>query len=391
MTPLTAGLRYAASIPDPVIAGVKYRTSSREEVQISFNCVTIKLQADSQVGARLGENPVSKQYVGHLSSRDPLHPYLLHEVLPQIGVRNNRADFRVFSMKHSKVYLYEECHSRAQIVGKFFVSGGHETAEASQRMRQEFDNLELLRSYGLAGYPHHVVRPLGTNAWLNSILVEEYAPGVPLSAFVSNAIRQGQSQALFEKLTALAWFLATLHNRTSNGHPVDFHQDCAYLNRLVRKLQTQQVIGAWDVDELHWLRDRWREKPRMWEDNQVLVHGDATPSNLLFGRGLSVIAIDLERMKRADRTFDLGRIAGELQHYFLEAGGNKQAAEPFIGHFLWEYACHFPDRHSAFRSITGRLPFQMALTLLRIARNSWVSSFQRGRLVEEAKIILRTP
>ena len=236
-----------------------------------------------------------------------------------------------------------------------------------------------------------MVRPLGTNAWLNSILVEEYAKGVPLSAFVNDAIHQGQSQPLFEKLTALAYFLATLHNRTANGQGVDFHQDCAYLDHLVRKLETKQVIGAWDADELYWLRDRWREKPRMWEDNQVLVHGDATPSNLLFGRGLSVIAIDLERMKRADRAFDLGRVAGELQHYFLQASGNKHAVEPFIGHFLWEYACHFPDRGRAFRSITGRLPFQMALTLLRIARNSWVSAPQRRRLVEEAKIILRTP
>jgi hypothetical protein len=33
----------------------------------------------------------------------------------------------------------------------------------------------------------------------------------------------------------------------------------------------------------------------------------------------------------------------------------------------------------------------MALTLLRIARNSWVNAPQRGRLVEEAKNILRTP
>jgi hypothetical protein len=106
---------------------------------------------------------------------------------------------------------------------------------------------------------------------------------------------------------------------------------------------------------------------------------------------LSVIAIDLERMKRADRVFDLGRIAGELQHIFLQATGNKHAAEPFIGHFLWEYACHFPDRERAFRSITGRVPFQMALTLLRIARNSWVNFAHRRQLVEEAKIILRTP
>ncbi len=332
-----------------------------------------------------------KQYVGHLSSHDPLHPYLVHDILPQMGVRGRQADFRVFSMKHGKVYLYEECHTRTQVVGKFFVTNGEDPDEAIRRMRREFDNLQILRGYGLAGYPHLVVRPLGTNAGLNSILVEEYSQGVPLSAFVHGAIHQAASQPLFEKLTALAYFLATLHNRTANGQGVDFHEDCAYLDRLVGKLQAKHVIGAWDVDELHWLRDRWREKPRMWEDNQVIVHGDATPSNLLFGRGLGVIAIDLERMKRADRAFDLGRIAGELQHYFLQATGNKQDAEPFIGHFLWEYACHFPDRDRAFRSITGRLPFQMALTLLRIARNSWVSAPQRRRLVEEAKIILRTP
>jgi aminoglycoside phosphotransferase (APT) family kinase protein len=334
---------------------------------------------------------VPREYVGHLSSRDPLHPYLVHEVLPQVGIHNTHAGFRVFSMKGSKVYLYEECHSNTQVVGKFFLSDGHDTARATQKMLQEFENLQLLRGYGLAGYPHHVVRPLGTNAWLNSVLVEEYTAGIPLSTFVNDAIHRGESQPLFAKLTALAYFLATLHNRTANGQGVDFSQDCAYLDRLVSKLQSQQLIGAWDSDELHWLRDRWREKPRMWEDNQVIVHGDATPSNLLFGRGLSVIAIDLERMKRADRCFDLGRIAGELQHYFLQAGRNKHAAEPFIGHFLWEYACHFPDRDSAFRSITGRLPFQMALTLLRIARNSWVSVSQRRRLIEEAKTILRTP
>jgi hypothetical protein len=333
---------------------------------------------------------LGKQYLGHLPSNDPLHPYLVHEVLPQMGVgRNGGADFRVFSMKHSKVYLYEELHSHAQVVGKFFVSPHHTHPE--RHMLQEFENLQLLRGYGLAGYPHHVVRPLGTNAWLNSILVEEYAQGVPLSAYVNGAIHCGQSRQLFDKLTALGYFLATLHNRTANGQGVDFNEECAYMDRIVQKLHKHHVIRGSDVDELSWLRDRWREKPRMWEDNQVLVHGDATPSNLFFGRGMGVIAIDLEFMTRADRVFDLGRIAGELQHSFLQANGNPHGAEPFIGHFLWEYSCHFPDRLRAFRSITGRLPFQMAITLLRIAQNSWVSAHHHRRLVEEAKVILRTP
>jgi len=49
-------------------------------------------------------------------------------------VFDSLADFRVFSMKHSKVYLYEERHSHAQVVGKFFVNGGHDKVQAMQRM-----------------------------------------------------------------------------------------------------------------------------------------------------------------------------------------------------------------------------------------------------------------
>ena len=329
------------------------------------------------------------EYTGHLRTDDPLHGYLSNHVLPHLGVTAQHVDFRVFCMKAAKVYRYEESHSRKQVVGKFFVNRSHHGSVAMDRMRQEFENLQLLRGYGLVGYPHHVVRPLGTNESLNSILVEEYCGGAPLSAFVDAAIHQEQQPQLLAKLTALAYFLATLHNRTANGHTVDFHQDCAYLDQLVKNLQTKNIIGSWDAAELNWLRDLWGDKPRMWEDSQVLVYGDATPSNFLFGDGLSVMAIDLERMRRADRVFDLGRIAGELQHLYMQATGNKYAAQPFIRHFLWEYACHFPDRDRAFQSITGRLPFQMGLTLLRIARNSWVHEPHRHRLIEEAKNILR--
>jgi aminoglycoside phosphotransferase (APT) family kinase protein len=127
----------------------------------------------------------------------------------------------------------------------------------------------------------------------------------------------------------------------------------------------------------------------MWQDQDVWLHGDATPANFLFGSGMDVAAIDLERMKRGDRMFDVGRVAGEIQHAFMLSTGDKNRAEPFIGHFLWEYSCHFPDRRSAFASITARTPYYMGLNLLRIARNDYISADYSGKLVAQAKELLR--
>jgi aminoglycoside phosphotransferase (APT) family kinase protein len=127
----------------------------------------------------------------------------------------------------------------------------------------------------------------------------------------------------------------------------------------------------------------------MWQDQQVWLHGDATPANFLFGDDLDVAAIDLERMKRGDRMFDVGRVAGELQHAFMRDSGDRHRAEPFIGHFLWEYSCHFPDRQQMFESVTARAPYYMALNLLRIARNDYIDPYYSGRLVRQAKRLLR--
>ncbi len=92
-----------------------------------------------------------------------------------------------------------------------------------------------------------------------------------------------------------------------------------------------------------WLRDQWRDQPRMWEDHKVMVHGDATPDNFMFGNGLEVTTFDLERAKRADRVFDTGRIAGELKHFFMRATGNRDSADPFIGHFLLGVRLSLPE------------------------------------------------
>ena len=168
---------------------------------------------------------------------------------------------------------------------------------------------------------------------------------------------------------------------------VDFQKICRYFHTLVKQLHN--IIDTAKAQYFHDLCNEYQNDILMYQDQEVLVHGDATPANFFFGDGMHVITFDLERMQRSDRLFDAGRIAGELKHFFLFHGQDKYAAEPFIGHFLWEYCCHFPDRERAFKSITARAPFYIGMTLLRIARNSYLPYNYRRMLIDEAELTLK--
>ena len=127
----------------------------------------------------------------------------------------------------------------------------------------------------------------------------------------------------------------------------------------------------------------------MWHDSQVWLHGDATPGNFLFGTGSQVVAIDLESMRHGDLAFDLGNVVAEIQHAFMSATGHRSPAEPFISHFFREYCSDFPDPESTFKAITARTPFYMALNLLRIVDNAYITEEYGRRLVQQAKTLLR--
>lgn len=327
---------------------------------------------------------MTAKYLGHLSREDPLYGYFQYHVTPQLGFSSTDACYRVFRFKDSRnVYLYAEKHRGIRLVGKFFKSS--DPHHARKIGETEFNNLVFLRGLGFSAPPHYVVRPYGFNQAIDNVLVVEHLNGDALSKIIDDAMVLGKRNRLFRKLSALAHFLATMHNRTAGDHTVNFEESYQYMGRLLRSVIEKRGLGREFSDELWFLREAWRSQRCMWEDREVLVHGDTTPSNLLFGRGPNVMAIDLERMKWADRVFDLGRLCGELKHFFYRGTGNPVAAEPFIGHFLWEYCCHFPDRENAFRSITGRIPFYLGITLLRIARNSWIDWNYRWQLIGEAK------
>ena len=325
-------------------------------------------------------------YLGHLPRHDRLYSYLEEEIFPRLG-GGNGDDIRVFGTNGSNaVYIYEERGSNLKAVGKFFQSARmNDRMRAEHRLEREWENLLLTRN--LLDGCHYVARPLGKNRDLGCLLVTEYCSGTPLDCFINRVINGENSSVLQDKLNALAGFLAKLHNRSARNAAVDFSAECIYFDHLLTLLEPS--ISPHTRGSLQKLKEQWRNVPEMWQDNQVLVHGDATPANFFFGDGAYVISFDLERMKYSDRVFDVGRIAGELQHFFLRATGNKYLAEPFIAGFLREYSGFFPNRESAFNAIVKRLPFYMGMTLLRIARNTYLDAAYRQRLIVEAKLCLQ--
>ena len=331
------------------------------------------------------------KYVGYVAGGDPLHGFLNMIMRDRLGVREPRPAFRVFRLSGSnEVYAYEEKFSRVKIICKFYGTRfAANLDKAGWMARQEYDCLKTLRRYDLVGSPHHVIRPLGLSRDINAVLAVEYYSGEEFSHAIARATHHRDDAHLYWRLKALAYFLATLHNRTANGATVQFDPECRYFDTIVGTLTKAGRIGQGDADTLSRLRDTWRDRPQMWADRQVWLHGDATPANFLFGHGMDVAAIDLERMKRGDRMFDVGRVAGELQHAFMRDAGDRHRAEPFIRHFLWEYSCHFPDREQTFESLCGRAPYYMALNLLRIARNDYIGQDYGRRLVTQAKRLMQ--
>jgi len=331
------------------------------------------------------------RYVGYVDGDDPLHGFLSRIIRDRMGVREGQPAFRAFRLSGSNVvYAYQEKFSQVKIICKFYgPKFGLDLDKAAWKARQEYEGLRTLRQYNLVGSPHHVIRPLGFSRDINAVLAVEYYAGEEFSHAIARATQHRDDAHLYWRLKALAYYLATQHNRTANGARVDFDADCGYFDTVAGRLRKAHRIGSDDADELSRLRDRWRDRPRMWEDQQVWLHGDATPANFLFGDGMDVAAIDLERMKRGDRIFDVGRVAGELQHAFMRDAGDRHRADPFIGHFLWEYSCHFPDRQRTFESVQARVPYYMALNLLRIARNDYIDRYYAGRLVRQAKRLLQ--
>jgi aminoglycoside phosphotransferase len=212
----------------------------------------------------------------------------------------------------------------------------------------------------------------------------EAVPGPDLDRLLLQACVQGESAPLFRGLEKLAHLLAFFHSRPVPALPVSPDPALAYLDKLATQLLEGGLLTREDWQGLGRERDAWEARCQDFSDRQVLIHGDATPTNFLFPNG-GAVALDLERLRAGDRLWDLSWMAGELRHAWGWRTSDFSGSEGAIQYFFRMYlAAMQPDA-----ALTGRLyglnPFYMALAELRVARNLYLTRDYRRELVAEAR------
>lgn len=327
---------------------------------------------------------MNKLYLGKLDYADPLYEILFSQVCPDV----KEPLFHVSRMSSRRVYKYTEEKTRIAIIGKFFKL--HDTKqERILRIKGEYDNLRKIRGYGFDSFPNYVVRPLSKEERIGLALTEEFIHGKDLDYYLKKAVYEKKCTTLKDRLSKLASFLYALHSKTEKKNNIELDPVSAYFQKVMNKLCKQKVISDSDSKAYLRLMDKWLNKTLLQKAKNVIVHGDATPTNFIFTERGDVVAIDLERMKDGDMAFDVGMVCAELKHAFMWRTGNPYEAEPFIRYFLKSYSNHFREPKKAFKKITLRNPFYMAITELRIARNDYLDWNYRKRLVYEAFECLR--
>ena len=317
-----------------------------------------------------------------------LEHYLKQEILPQLAAPPYGELQAVRLSNTMPVYLVTDPLSQVKLVTKSFQYGSIPLDTAWKRAELEYGNLKNLREkYKMNEGAFKIISPLGKKRELFALLVIEFGKGNTLDHYINDAIRHDESEKLYKKLKLLAGFLVKLHGNSQSERHTSPILPQKYLKKLLRSLKTIGLIDEHQESLFKELSGLWWSRNEIFNDYEVVVHGDATTSNFLFHHH-EVTGIDVEKTKSADRCWDLGFLAAELKHHFLNETNSTLDSEPYIKHLLVEYTSGFPD-HDMFKSVTRRLPLFMSLGLLRIARNGWLSEKHRGKLVDEAKLCLK--
>jgi aminoglycoside phosphotransferase len=282
------------------------------------------------------------------------------------------------------VYRLTCAAGKYQVVGKFF-SAFPPATSPDRSLLQEYDN--YLRTPELGLSEPSVPRLLGRCPEVGLGLLLESVTGPDLDQILARAIGGGDAEGAenaARALTRLARLLAYFHSRPLAAQPVAPEPACRYLEKVLRQLDGMGLLSPEDQRILAQEATAWQGRFAEFPDRQVMVHGDATPTNFLFPDGRAV-ALDLERLRAADRLWDLSWVAGELKHAWGWRAGNFHTAEGAIRHFFQAYRAALPVDPVLTRRLHYLNPFYMALAELRIARNGYLSWDYRRELLAEAR------
>lgn len=278
-------------------------------------------------------------------------------------------------------FIFPEGQARA--VGKFFTACPPRSS-LDRSLLQEYDNYFQAAAWGLGDGLGLIPRLLGRHPQSGLGLLLENLPGVDLDHLLARALRPGEEQPLYRGLENLAGLLAFFHTRRVPESRVSPYPALRYFDKLRCQLQELGLLSLEDEEALMAERGAWEDRFRKFPDRRVLVHGDATPTNFLFDDG-RVMALDLERLRVADRLWDLSWVAGELKHAWSWRTGNLDGGEAAISRFFSAYLTALPADAALAPRLYFLNPFYMALAELRIARNAYLSWDYRLALIAEAR------
>ncbi len=287
-----------------------------------------------------------------------------------------------------EVFLVKDEKSHKKFILKSFDRRGVPRRKSLKHMRKEYRRLKQADRLVNRRRWAHVVRPL-CKSDRGDFFAEQRVSGSPLGHYMKEEIAGKGSGKLYHKLTMLAGFFGLLHKKTRSHFRV---KASGIRDELLKHARQASLGGAFTPQELKDMERLIREACSygfIRHARKSLVHGDANPSNFLYGHG-RLNVIDMERAGYRDPVYDLGMMAGELFHYAMQYGGNPYKADPFIGHLYWVYSGNYEDQLGTFIRLTRRNPLYMANSLLRIARHPFFSKKYKRRLAYHARECLKS-
>ncbi|MBM4300933.1 MAG: hypothetical protein FJ121_05310 [Deltaproteobacteria bacterium] len=322
--------------------------------------------------------------MNRLAEADPLARALRRLVGAEAGFRPPAGEVFVEPLPSSRqVRRFTFPGGDYAVVGKFF-SAYPPRVSADWSLAREYDHYLQLPALGLGNGCGLAPRLLGRWPERSLGLLLEAVPGPDLDHLLLKACVHGDPAPLFRGLEKLAHLLAFFHSRPVPALPVSPEPALAYLDKVMAQLLEAGLLNREDRLALEGERAAWETRFQKFSDRQVLIHGDATPTNFLFPNGRAV-ALDLERLRIGDRLWDLSWVAGELKHAWGWRTSDFSGSEKAIGHFFRMYLAAAGLDPALTQRLFSLNPCYMALAELRIARNLYLTWDYRRELVAEAR------